>query len=341
MSIKHKPNITIKTNKLKYNIQHSFDLCKGKSIDLAVVSKSICADSRIMEIIEESCVSTIADSRLDNFKKFTTTKTKLLIRPCTPFEVDEVIDLCDISFQSNIETVKALCKAASAKGVTHKVLIMLDIGDMRDGIYHTDRDTILTLADYIHHSQNLLLAGIAANYNCFKGLLPTEENMGILADIKHMLEPYFDVDQPIVSGGTSSSISLLKNDNITIPKEITQFRIGEAIMLGRDPSDNSFIDGYETDVFTVNAPLIEVGEKPVDGKSMLRGILSIGKQDLVTEHLVPVDSNIKVLGSCSDEMILDLSNTSGYKTGDMVSFLPEYGALMSGFARVFINRIYE
>ena len=156
-----------------------------------------------------------------------------------------------------------------------------------------------------------------------------------------MLEPYFDVDQPIVSGGTSSSISLLKNDNITIPKEITQFRIGEAIMLGRDPSDNSFIDGYETDVFTVNAPLIEVGEKPVDGKSMLRGILSIGKQDLVTEHLVPVDSNIKVLGSCSDEMILDLSNTSGYKTGDMFSFLPEYGALMSGFARVFINRIYE
>ena len=84
-----------------------------------------------------------------------------------------------------------------------------------------------------------------------------------------------------------------------------------------------------------------MGEKPVDGKSMLRGILSIGKQDLVTEHLVPVGSNIKILGSCSDEMILDLSNTSGYKTGDMVSFLPEYGALMSGFARVFINRIYE
>ena len=34
--------IELNLDKLKYNIQHSFELCKAKSIDLAFVSKSIC-----------------------------------------------------------------------------------------------------------------------------------------------------------------------------------------------------------------------------------------------------------------------------------------------------------
>lgn len=344
MSFENKTNITINTKGLKYNIQHTYDLCKEKSIDLAVVSKSICADETLISIIEDSCAGTIADSRLDNFEKIKTTKTKMLIRPCTPYEVSDVVRLCDISFQTNLGTVQELDKAAAAASKTHNVLIMLDIGDMRDGIYYTNEDLILGLAKYIHDSNNLCLAGIAANYNCFKGLLPDENNMSRLSHIRHLLDEYFDVEEPIVSGGTSSSISLLTSSDITIPPEITQFRVGEAIMLGRDPSDNSFIEGYDTDVFTLNAPLLEVLEKPVDDssdKTMLRGVLAVGKQDLLIQHLIPIDENIKFLGGCSDELVLDLTNSPNYKVGDTVSFKLEYGALMSAFARVFIKRIYN
>lgn len=338
-------NITINLEKLKYNIQHSYKLCKDKSVNLAVVAKSICADSHIIDVINSTEVTTIADSRPDNFAKMKTSKIKLLIRPCVPNETDAVVKYSDASFQTELETVKKLGLSAENQNRQHKVLIMVDLGDLRDGILYTDEAAILEMAEYIHNHKFLQLAGIAANYNCFLGLLPDARNMGDLAHIRNMLEPYFDVDEPIVSGGTSSSISLLTGSDIDIPSEINQFRIGEAVMLGRDPSDNTFIGGYKTDVFTLNVPLLEVHCKPSNlskpNELMRRGVLSIGKQDLQTEHLIPVDNRIRILGACSDECVIDLDNAPEYKAGDMISFNLEYGALMTLFAGSFFNRIYD
>lgn len=334
-------NITINLEKLKYNIQHSIALCKEKSVDLAVVTKSICADKRILDVINSLDITTIADSRLDNFSKINTTKHKLLIRPSIPAESDAVIKYCDSSFQTELETVKALGDSATAQNKSHSVFIMVDLGDLRDGIIHTDNDYIISMAEYIHNHRFLKLIGVAANYNCFVGLQPDKDNMSALVTCFNLLKDYFDTDKPILSGGNSSSVSLLNGSTIAIPDEINQFRMGEAIMLGRDPADNSLIDGYQHDVFTLNVPLLEVAIKPIkNAPCMRRGVLSIGKQDLQIDHILPIDKRIKVLGACSDECVIDLSDAPEYKTGDIVQFNLEYGALMTAFAGSFINKTY-
>lgn len=334
-------NITINLDKLKYNIQHSYDLCKEKSIDLVFVSKSICGDKNILAAVEETPVKIIADSRLDNFAKMNTTKTKMLIRPAVIQEADALVTLTDISFQTELDTIKALEAAALNQSKIHDILLMIDIGDLRDGIQYTDKDKIWDTATYIHESKNLRLVGVAANYNCFLGLLPDTDNMTTLAEVFNLLKPLYDTDKPILSGGTSSSVSLLTNKDAFIPSEISQIRMGEAIMLGRDPADNTFIDGYATDVFTLEVPIIEVHKKKLsDGTEMLRGVLSIGKQDLQTDRIIPYDERIKILGACSDECVIDLSNAPEYKSGDIVKFMLEYGALMTSFAGQFINKIY-
>lgn len=334
-------NITINLDKLKYNIQHSFELCKAKSIDLAFVSKSICGDESIMAAVEETPVKVIADSRLDNFAKMNTTKTKMLIRPAVPAEAEAVVKFTDASFQTELGTIKKIETEASKQNKIHDVLLMIDIGDLRDGIQYTDTSKIYETASYVHESKHLRLVGVAANYNCFLGLLPDKDNMTTLAEVFNSLKTLYDVDTPILSGGTSSSVSLLTNKDLFIPSEISQIRMGEAIMLGRDPADNTFINGYATDVFTLEVPIIEVHKKNLsNASSMLRGVLSIGKQDLQTDKIIPLDTRIKILGACSDECVIDLTDAPEYKSGDTVKFMLEYGALMTAFAGQFINKKY-
>lgn len=336
--------ITINKDKLKYNIQHSFDLCKEKCINLAVVAKSICADAGIIDIINESPVTTIADSRIDNLAKMNTGKTRLLIRPAVPQEAEQVVKYSDASFVTEPATLRALDSAAEAQGLTHDVIIMVDLGDLRDGIMYTDTDRIMELAGYAHASRHLNLAGIATNYNCFLGYLPDKQDMEVLAGLHKMLAPLYDTDTPIVSGANSSSVSLLTHDSDILSDAVNQFRMGEAVMLGRDPADNTLIPGYEHDVFTLHVPLIEIQTKPVlengSRSDMRRGILAVGKQDLQIEHLLPRDSRLNLLGGCSDECVIDLTLAPEYKVGDTVSFDLEYGALMTAFVSPFIAREY-
>lgn len=332
--------VTIDLGALRENIQHTYDLCREKSIDLAVVAKSICADSRILEVIEESPAKVIADSRLDNFYCMDTKMKRLLIRPSSITDAEAAAQYADISIQTSLMTVMEIERAAKKHGKVHDILILIDLGDLRDGIYYSDHATILEMAEYIHKSGSLRLAGIAANYNCFSHFLPDGDNMNVMAELHHMLEPYYDVEKPIVSCGNSSAVRLLTENTYPIPEEINQYRMGEAIVLGRDPSDNTLIPGYRYDVFTLEAALIEVYEKPVNGRMMRRGVLSIGKQDLYTDHILPIDERVKVLGACSDECVIDLSEADEYKVGDFVKFRLEYDALMTLFAGCFFRKKY-
>ncbi len=349
MNFKYNVNVVIDLEKLKHNILHSIELCKRNSIDLAVVVKSICSDEKIMEIVEASPISVIADSRIENFARFKTAKKRFLIRPTAPNESEELLKYCDISLQSELTAIRSIAEEAEKAGKAHDILLMIDLGDMRDGLFFTDREKILETAGFIHADKNLRLAGIATNYNCLLGYLADEENMNALTEVHKEIEAagLYDVEDPIISGGASSSIALLDpNSEEKIPEEFNQFRFGEAVMLGRDPADNTFVDGYATDVFTLYTPLIEVQEKPVVNENgetviMRRGILAVGKQDMQLDHIIPRDSNIRVLGGCSDECVVDLDDAPGYKVGDMLEFDLEYGALMTAFAGSFIHKYYK
>lgn len=341
MNLLSKVYITINLNKLKYNIQHTLDLCKGKSLNLVPVVKSICGDQHIIDCFNIFNLSTIADSRLDNFRRMTTDKNRFLIRPAALYEAEDTVKYSDTSLQCDLKTIMALDKAAKEAQHTHDIILLIDLGDLRDGILYSDQDTLLSCAAFIHTSSNLRLVGIATNYNCFLGYLPNQDNMQELVKLHKLLIPFYDTDTPIVSGGNSSSVSILISEKECFPAEFNQLRMGEAIMLGRDPADNSFIPGYETDVFTLHVPLIEVYEKETpSGDTMRRGILAIGKQDLQLDHIIPRDSRIKVLGGCSDECVVDLSSSPDYQSGEELTFDLEYGALMTAFAGSFISKKY-
>ena len=75
--------------------------------------------------------------------------------------------------------------------------------------------------------------------------------------------------------------------------------------------------------------------------TMRRAIVAIGRQDVKTEGMTPMDSDIEILGASSDHTILDLTNADKmYKLGDVISFKLDYGAALAAMTSKYVKREY-
>ncbi|MCT6985900.1 alanine racemase, partial [Salmonella enterica] len=69
--------------------------------------------------------------------------TCLLRSPCLS-EIEDVIRYADISLNSEPIIMRALSQEAQRQGKTHQVLLMVDMGDLREGIWFTEYSNILS-----------------------------------------------------------------------------------------------------------------------------------------------------------------------------------------------------
>ncbi|MBQ3552255.1 MAG: alanine/ornithine racemase family PLP-dependent enzyme [Clostridia bacterium] len=350
------PRVTVNLNKLRHNLGLINDMCHGQNISTAIVTKCVCADSRIVQLIEESSADMFADSRLENLKKIVTRKQKLLLRLGMPSEARDIVAYSDASLQSQLSTVFALDDAAKKLSKKHKVILMVDLGDLREGIYFKEIQTIKATARAIHACENIEFFGIGANLTCFGGILPDESNMKSLVDIANEISDAIGFFPPVITAGNSSAMSMLRSGKL--PCEINNLRIGEAFLLGKDTSDGSHMDGFYDDAFILEAELIELERKPSkpfgssgpnafgeyvefeDKGNMKRGICAIGRQDADTDGLRPLDEGIEVIGASSDHLILDTHENGSLNVGDVLRFVPDYGALLRLFTSPYVKREY-
>ncbi len=351
------PRINIDLNKLKQNLDWLTTHCHERGIEVAVVTKVFCADSEICKVIEKSDADLYADSRIQNLDKIKTTKPKQLLRIPMQSEIERVVRSADISMQSSIETIRLSGEAARELGRRHKVILMVDLGDLREGIFNTDEDQILSAARTVLEFSSLELYGIGANLTCYGGILPDSQNLGRLLEIAQMIRKKFNIALPVVSGGNSSMMSMLKNDEI--PNGITQLRLGESFALGNDTSTGLPMQELNTDCFILEAELVEIQKKPSKpiGKSglnafgekvsfedrgeMIRGILAVGRQDVNPDGLSCLDEQVELLGASSDHLIVNLTSCDRkYSVGDTLKFIPDYGCLLKIMTSEYVHRSY-
>ncbi|WP_346935051.1 ornithine racemase Orr [Clostridium sp.] len=347
------PRVDIDLNKLTYNAKFLLNMCNGKMIDVAVVTKVFCAEPDIVKGILDAGVNTIGDSRVANLKKIVNLPCeKLLLRIPALSEVREVIMYSDISLNSEVDTIKALSKEAIRAKKTHKIILMVDLGDLREGVLEKD---VLEISREIVKLPNIKFMGIGTNLTCYGGVIPDEVNLGRLLNIKNNIEKELNVKIPIVSGGNSSSLYMVMNK--TIPEGINNLRLGESVVLGRETAYGRDIPGMFRDVFTLKGEIIEIKDKPSvpignigmdafgevptfqDRGIIKRAIISMGRQDVKIDGITPRDEKIRILGGSSDHLLLDVSESeSDYKVGDMISFDVDYGALLSLMTSSYINK---
>jgi ornithine racemase len=347
------PVITVDLKKIEGNTKVIVDFCGDYSIDIIGVSKVTCGMPSVAKAMIAGGVKGIGESRIENINRLRTSGinhpvTLLRIPPLSG--VDEIVNSVDTSLNSEISVIKELSRAADKKGKVHGIVLMLDLGDLREGIWPDD---LMEIATETVQLSGVKLAGLGTNLTCYGGVLPSEKNMHMLVDYAHKIEDTLNVKLDILSGGNSSSLDLVRQGKM--PKEINQLRIGEAIMLGRETAYGKSWPGTSFDAFTLEAELIEIktkpslpigetgmdafGGKPVfeDKGKMTRGILNIGREDVDVDGLSPTDNSLSIIGASSDHLLLDITKAeSKPQLGDKIGFTLNYGALLAGMTSAYV-----
>ncbi len=340
--------ITLFKDHLETNFRYLENLFKERGIEWGVVSKVLCGNEEFLRVLVDLGIEEIHDSRVSNLKAIKKIDPKVktvYIKPPARRSIKSIIQYADVSFNTEYLTIKKLSEEAGRQDKVHKVIIMIELGDLREGVMG---DELVDFFSHVFHLPNIEVIGIGTNLNCMYGVLPSEDKLIQLSLYKQLIEAKFDRTIPYVSGGTSVVLSLLLKHRL--PKGINHFRMGETLFFGNDLYEQKPIKGMEVDVMKLYAEIIELTKKPrvptgergedtqgvehdfedADyGKTSYRAILDIGLLDIDPDYIEPEDEKVTIAGASSDMLIMDLGESRlNYKVGDLISFRLQYmGAL--------------
>ncbi len=348
------PALMINRGKLYNNIKVITSLCREAGIEVSAVTKVFCAHPEIVKVFADAGVQDFADSRLQNLKRIPfAAGRKMLLRMPMISEAEEVVRFSDISCNTEMKTVEALSAAAQKHHVTHGIVMMIEMGDLREGILPEDAMAFAQMATRL---PGVRLMGVGSNFNCYGGVLPTVGKLSQLVSIAKTIETACGLQLPIISGGNSGSIYLIREKKM--PAGINHLRLGEVILRGYETSFQQKVEGLYADVFTLRAEIIELKDKPsvpygeiglnafgakpqfTDKGSIRRAILACGRQDVLWDHIVPLDGGIELIGASSDHLLLDVTRAEKpCSVGDTMDFSLDYGAILAACTSEYVSKI--
>jgi len=344
------PRIEIKFEKIFHNAKALVELYGSKNIDVIGVTKVVCGNPKIASVLVKSGINILADSRITNIKRMRDAGINaqfLLLR--TPFldQAEEVVQFSDISHNSEISVIKKLSEFAVKCNRNHKIILMVEMGDLREGIMPAE---LFETINQIIGLPGIMIAGIGTNLACFGGINPDEEKMGMLSSIANDVEKKFGLKLEFVSGGNSANYNWFMST--TDVGRINSLRIGESIYLGCETLERKPIPGLFTDAITLITEVIESKLKPSlpygkvsqdafgnvpefkENGHINRSLLGIGLQDVLVSGLT-TRSDIEILGASSDHIIVDTKQEE-LKIGTEVVFNLTYGALLAAMTSPYV-----
>ena len=347
------PRIEINLEKIAHNAKKLVELYDSKGISVIGVTKVVCGDPIIAKALVKSGITILADSRIENIRRMRNADVNaqfLLLRTPSLSQVEAAVKYADISLNSELSVIERLSKCAIDYNKLHKIILMVELGDLREGLMPSDLD------DTIKHLlalENIELIGLGTNLACLGGIKPDEKKMGELSSIADDVEKKFGLTFEFVSGGNSANYNwFMSTKNVG---RINNLRLGESIYLGCETLFRKPIPGLYTDAMTLVAEVVESKIKPSlpygeicqdafgnvpefeDQGQIRRAILSIGLQDVLVSGLTP-RSDIEIIGSSSDHIIVNAKNID-LNVGNELEFDLNYGALLSAMTSLYVNKV--
>ena len=318
-----------------------------------VVTKVLCGHADTLRALQALGVRSMGDSRLENLRaieRIVPDFESWYLRIPDLTSVSEVVRLTDVSLNSEIRIIEALNEEARRLGQVHGVVIMIELGDLREGILP---GSLIDFYKYVFELSHIEVKGIGANLGCLAGAVPTVDQFMQLALYRELLELKFEHPLPLISAGSSAVLPLLTSGQL--PKAINHFRIGEAIFLGNDLINGGLLPGLRGDAVVLEAEIAEIKEKSLvslaettsitpfisevsddrtPGQRGYRALVSVGNLDTEISGLSPIKERYSIAGASSDITVVNIGeDADGLKVGDTIRFRPNYAAflrLMSG-----------
>lgn len=350
------PCLFVNLTVIRDNTRAMIELCREHGVEPIGVNKLSCEAANVAKAMIEGGIKTIADSRIQNLRKIENLPVdKLLLRLPQISMAHDIVAYSDISLNSEEHTLRALSAAAVAQHKKHRVIIMHDLGDLREGCF--DPRETKRLAHLAHEElPGLTLEGLGANLACYGGVEPTTENQQRLVDLAREIEEELGTRLRTVSGASSSALFLLMNGGL--PEGINQLRLGASLIMGFGLNDEP-IPNTRQDAVRIGVEIIELKDKPsvpehstaldAMGRKPVfenlgvhrRALGAIGEQDVSFSQLRPLDPGVKVLGASSDHLILDVTHSkSGYQVGDVVYFSLGYSGVLQCMTSEYVGKQY-
>ncbi|MCE8007950.1 alanine/ornithine racemase family PLP-dependent enzyme [Aestuariivita sp.] len=336
------PRVEIDLGKITQNAQCLVRRLGPRGISVTGVTKAVCGHPDVAKAMLSGGVADLADSRVSNVIRMRAAGIACpisMIRAPVSHSIEDVVRCCDTSYNTEIDTIRKLGSAAREQGTEHHVILMVEMGDLRDGIMPEDLNDV---ASRVVATPGVILKGIAANFACMGITAPTVGDMAMLSRLADQVEAKCGPHVALVSGGSSANLAWALGQRVT--GRINNLRLGEAILLGIDPVSGQPIHGLHTDAFALFAEVIETGLKPCSMpkrpeapkhgtlelilKSDYKGrsVLAVGQQDTDASGLT-FPSGVKFIGATSDHLVVDTSDAD-MSVGSEMKISMNYSALM-------------
>ncbi len=347
------PRLEIDLKKIKHNACKLVERLSSRGISVTGVTKATLGMPEIATTLLEAGVSGLGDSRIENIeamRRAGINSPMTLIRSPMLSQVARVVSGADVSFNTEIDVMRQLSLAAQDIGRTHGVVLMVELGDRREGIMPGDLEHVVrkTL-----RFPNIEIKGIGTNLACRSGVVPDKTNMAELSALSYSIELLFQIRLSVISGGNSSNLTWALEGSEA--GRVNNLRLGEAILLGCEPLYRQPIEGLHNDAFTLVAEVIESKNKPtkpcgdiaqnafgeasvsLDHGPIQQALFALGRQDIDPSGLLP-PPGIEILGASSDHLIVD---TCGVRlpVGAEIKFGLNYSALLRAMTSPFVAKV--
>jgi predicted amino acid racemase len=343
------PVYEISASKIRSNAGKIYEMCKANGIEPTGVVKGFSAIPEVAQLFVDVGFKTLGDSRMKEIIKLRSGNIDakmMLVRVPMASEISELVRYADLSLNSEIDIIRLINEEAGHQSKVHGVVLMVDLGDLREGYFNIEE--AIDTAKEVERMKNVELMGVGTNLGCYGSIKPTEKNLSILCQLADRIEKEIGRRLEIISGGASTSLSLLINGKM--PKRINNLRIGEAIITAKDLPYLWDIEmpGIHRDPMVLKAQIIEIKKKPsypvgeifvdafgnrpvyTDRGVRKRALLAVGSKDFGDASKIrPRHKGIEIIGSSSDHLIVDIEDYSGVlKVGDVLEFDTFYAAML-------------
>jgi len=350
--------LVIDLNALHHNIRTVDKWVVAHGASWSLVTKAMCGFPDVLQALAASGVRSMADSRLSNLEAIRAldepVETWYLRLPHVP-ALKHVVRLADVSLNTEFGIIEALNREAGRQDKLHRIIIMVELGDLREGVLP---GSLVPLYERVADLDNIEVLGIGSNLGCLSGAVPSLEKFSQLAMFHELLQLKFDRPLPLISGGTSAVIPLLRDG--LLPREINHFRVGESVFLGSDLVHGDSLAGLRDDAITLEVEVVEVKEKSLSpqgettdmtpfeefavpnyepGSRGYRAVITVGQLDTEVRGLTPLNQDYEIVGASSDLTVVHVGdNPDHLAPGSIIKFRPSYGALVRLMAGKYIDK---
>lgn len=350
--------VIINLNALSHNLRTIGDIMNNHGASWTVVTKVLCGHTDTLKALQYLGVRSMGDSRLDNLaaiERISPDFETWYMRVPDKSSIRDVIQLADVSLNSEIEIIRMLNDEARRANRMHRVIIMIEVGDLREGILP---GSLIKFYQDVFKLSNIEVLGIGANIGCLAGAVPNIDQFTQLILYRELLELKFERRLSMISAGSTIVLPMIQESSL--PRAINHFRIGEAIFLGTNLISGGTLVGLRDDVILLEAEIAEIKEKGLKplgetasvqpfqadseedtspGQRGYRALVSVGQLDSDISGLTPVNPNYRIAGASSDITVVNLGvNPEQLQVGDTIKFRVNYSALLRLMSGKYVDK---